>query len=61
MQQSEINHDFRRGKVTRWPFPPPTGKPYIFRSPEDKARRVGQSVSLCCDALGSPAPDRYLW
>ncbi|KAM7102489.1 cartilage intermediate layer protein 1 isoform 1-T3 [Ciconia maguari] len=38
-----------------------SGKPYIFRSPEDKARRVGQSVSLCCDALGSPAPDRYLW
>ncbi|NXX10676.1 CILP1 protein, partial [Podargus strigoides] len=35
-------------------------KPYIFRSPDDKARRVGQSVSLCCDARGSPAPDRYL-
>ncbi|XP_061855014.1 cartilage intermediate layer protein 1 [Colius striatus] len=38
-----------------------SGKPYITRSPEDKARRVGQSVSLCCDALGSPAPDQYLW
>ncbi|XP_051484837.1 cartilage intermediate layer protein 1 [Apus apus] len=38
-----------------------SGKPYILRSPEDKARRVGQSVALCCDALGSPAPDRYLW
>ncbi|XP_030312660.1 cartilage intermediate layer protein 1 isoform X3 [Calypte anna] len=38
-----------------------SGKPYVFRSPEDKARRVGQSVSLCCEALGSPSPDRYFW
>ncbi|TRZ23649.1 hypothetical protein HGM15179_003448 [Zosterops borbonicus] len=38
-----------------------SGKPYVFRSPEDKARRVGQSVSFCCDARGSPAPDRYFW
>ncbi|XP_048811880.1 cartilage intermediate layer protein 1 isoform X1 [Lagopus muta] len=38
-----------------------SGKPYVFKSPDDKARRVGQSVSLCCNAVGTPAPDRYLW
>lgn len=42
-------------------FPCPAGKPYIVKSPDDKARRVGQSVALCCDAVGTPAPDRYLW
>lgn len=52
---------FYERRVMRWPFPSPAGKPYVFRSPEDKARRAGQSVSFCCDARGSPAPNRYLW
>uniref|UniRef100_A0A672US02 Cartilage intermediate layer protein n=1 Tax=Strigops habroptila TaxID=2489341 RepID=A0A672US02_STRHB len=49
------------GKSNNMAFSSSAGKPYVFRSPEDKARRVGQSVSLCCDAHGSPAPNRYLW
>ncbi|KAJ6662852.1 hypothetical protein lerEdw1_011056 [Lerista edwardsae] len=37
------------------------GKPYMVQHPRNKARREGQSVSLCCDAVGEPTPDRYLW
>uniref|UniRef100_A0A4W2H8R6 ATP-dependent clpX-like chaperone, mitochondrial n=3 Tax=Bos TaxID=9903 RepID=A0A4W2H8R6_BOBOX len=35
--------------------------PYIVMSPETKARRAGQSVSLCCKATGKPKPDKYFW
>uniref|UniRef100_A0A8C9G579 Cartilage intermediate layer protein n=1 Tax=Pavo cristatus TaxID=9049 RepID=A0A8C9G579_PAVCR len=51
----------RRNLALQVAFSPPAGKPYVFKSPDDKARRVGQSVSLCCNAVGTPAPDRYLW
>uniref|UniRef100_A0A8C8VQ90 Cartilage intermediate layer protein n=1 Tax=Pelusios castaneus TaxID=367368 RepID=A0A8C8VQ90_9SAUR len=36
-------------------------KPYIVKNPVDKVRRTGQSVTLCCSAIGDPAPDQYLW
>uniref|UniRef100_A0A8C2UD47 Cartilage intermediate layer protein n=1 Tax=Coturnix japonica TaxID=93934 RepID=A0A8C2UD47_COTJA len=51
----------RKNLANEVDFSPPAGKPYVFKSPDDKARRVGQSVSLCCNAVGTPAPDRYLW
>ncbi|XP_049561842.1 cartilage intermediate layer protein 1 isoform X4 [Orcinus orca] len=35
--------------------------PYIVMNPKAKARRAGQSVSLCCKATGKPKPDKYLW
>ncbi|XP_032720591.1 cartilage intermediate layer protein 1 [Lontra canadensis] len=35
--------------------------PYIMMNPETKARRAGQSVSLCCKATGKPSPDKYFW
>ncbi|XP_028920452.1 cartilage intermediate layer protein 1 [Ornithorhynchus anatinus] len=37
------------------------GIPYITKNPQTKARRVGQSVSLCCKAVGTPSPNKYLW
>uniref|UniRef100_A0A8C0H5E3 Cartilage intermediate layer protein n=1 Tax=Chelonoidis abingdonii TaxID=106734 RepID=A0A8C0H5E3_CHEAB len=36
-------------------------KPYIVKDPVDKVRRIGQSVILCCKAVGNPAPAQYLW
>uniref|UniRef100_A0A8C3XR77 Cartilage intermediate layer protein n=1 Tax=Chelydra serpentina TaxID=8475 RepID=A0A8C3XR77_CHESE len=36
-------------------------KPYIVKNPVDKVRRIGQSVLLCCKAVGNPAPGQYLW
>ncbi|XP_030434993.1 cartilage intermediate layer protein 1 [Gopherus evgoodei] len=36
-------------------------KPYIVKNPVDKVRRIGQSVILCCKAVGNPAPAQYLW
>ncbi|XP_074989319.1 cartilage intermediate layer protein 1 isoform X2 [Caretta caretta] len=36
-------------------------KPYNVKNPVDKVRRIGQSVILCCKAVGNPAPDQYLW
>ncbi|XP_070618275.1 cartilage intermediate layer protein 1 [Erythrolamprus reginae] len=36
-------------------------KPYMVTHPENKARREGQSVSLCCHATGNPPPGRYWW
>nr|XP_028561588.1 cartilage intermediate layer protein 1 isoform X1 [Podarcis muralis] len=36
-------------------------KPYMVTHPESKARREGQSVSFCCQAVGDPVPDRYFW
>ncbi|XP_053573553.1 cartilage intermediate layer protein 1 isoform X2 [Bombina bombina] len=36
-------------------------KPYISESPENKVRRVGQSVTFCCKAVGEPATEQYLW
>ncbi|KAH0620088.1 hypothetical protein JD844_014676 [Phrynosoma platyrhinos] len=36
-------------------------KPYMVTHPESKARREGQSVSFCCNAVGDLAPDRYFW
>ncbi|XP_030787530.1 cartilage intermediate layer protein 1 isoform X2 [Rhinopithecus roxellana] len=35
--------------------------PYMVMNPETKARRAGQSVSLCCKATGKPSPDKYFW
>ncbi|XP_029092450.1 cartilage intermediate layer protein 1 isoform X3 [Monodon monoceros] len=35
--------------------------PYIVMNPKAKARRAGQSVSLCCKATGKPKPDKYFW
>uniref|UniRef100_A0A8D1UB94 Cartilage intermediate layer protein n=2 Tax=Sus scrofa TaxID=9823 RepID=A0A8D1UB94_PIG len=35
--------------------------PYIVMNPETKARRAGQSVSLCCKATGKPKPEKYFW
>lgn len=39
----------------------PPEKPYMVTHPESKARREGQSVSFCCQAVGDPVPDRYFW
>ncbi|XP_074862648.1 cartilage intermediate layer protein 1 isoform X2 [Carettochelys insculpta] len=36
-------------------------KPYIVKNPTDQVRRIGQSVTLCCKAVGNPAPNQYLW
>ncbi|XP_040198223.1 cartilage intermediate layer protein 1 isoform X1 [Rana temporaria] len=36
-------------------------KPYIMENPETKVRRVGQSVTFCCNAVGEPAIEQYLW
>ncbi|XP_043933787.1 cartilage intermediate layer protein 1 [Protopterus annectens] len=36
-------------------------KPYIVQNPETKARREGQAVSFCCDAVGKPTPEQYQW
>ncbi|XP_029431383.1 cartilage intermediate layer protein 1 [Rhinatrema bivittatum] len=36
-------------------------KPYIVENPESKARRTGQSVTFCCNAVGEPSPNQYLW
>ncbi|XP_075063732.1 cartilage intermediate layer protein 1 [Mixophyes fleayi] len=36
-------------------------KPYILENPEAKVRRVGQSVTFCCNAVGEPAIEQYLW
>nr|XP_060611599.1 cartilage intermediate layer protein 1 [Anolis sagrei ordinatus] len=36
-------------------------KPYMVTHPESKARREGQSVSFCCNAVGDPVPSRYFW
>ncbi|XP_005990183.1 cartilage intermediate layer protein 1 [Latimeria chalumnae] len=36
-------------------------KPYIIKNPENKGRREGQSVTLCCQIVGKPSPDQYLW
>nr|XP_045372745.1 cartilage intermediate layer protein 1 isoform X2 [Camelus bactrianus] len=35
--------------------------PYIVMNPETKARKAGQSVSLCCKATGKPRPDKFFW
>uniref|UniRef100_A0A7M4DV40 Cartilage intermediate layer protein n=1 Tax=Crocodylus porosus TaxID=8502 RepID=A0A7M4DV40_CROPO len=45
----------------KWISLSPAGKPYLVKNPVDKARRVGQSVALCCDAVGNPSPDQYIW
>ncbi|KAG8440758.1 hypothetical protein GDO86_006483 [Hymenochirus boettgeri] len=36
-------------------------KPYIVEHPENKVRRVGHSVKFCCNAVGEPAIEQYLW
>nr|XP_033775443.1 cartilage intermediate layer protein 1 [Geotrypetes seraphini] len=36
-------------------------KPSIVENPENKARYAGQSVTFCCNAVGEPAPTKYLW
>ncbi|XP_044139100.1 cartilage intermediate layer protein 1 [Bufo gargarizans] len=36
-------------------------KPYIIENPEAKVRRVGQSVTFCCNSVGEPAVEQYLW
>ncbi|OCT89820.1 cartilage intermediate layer protein 1 [Xenopus laevis] len=36
-------------------------KPYIVENPANKVRRVGHSVALCCNAVGEPATEQYLW
>uniref|UniRef100_A0A8C5MC18 Cartilage intermediate layer protein n=1 Tax=Leptobrachium leishanense TaxID=445787 RepID=A0A8C5MC18_9ANUR len=36
-------------------------KPYMMENPNSKVRRVGQSVTFCCDAKGEPAIEQYLW
>ncbi|CAH2283467.1 cartilage intermediate layer 1 [Pelobates cultripes] len=37
------------------------GKPYMLENPTSKVRRVGQSVTFCCEAKGEPAIEQYLW
>ncbi|CAJ0965550.1 unnamed protein product [Ranitomeya imitator] len=39
----------------------PIEKPYMLENPEAKVRRVGQSVTFCCNAVGEPAVEQYLW
>ncbi|KAM4676622.1 cartilage intermediate layer protein 1 isoform 1-T2 [Discoglossus pictus] len=36
-------------------------KPYMVENPDNKVRRVGQSVTFCCKAVGEPATEQYLW
>nr|XP_006129247.1 cartilage intermediate layer protein 1 isoform X1 [Pelodiscus sinensis] len=36
-------------------------KPYMVNNPVDKVRKIGQTVALCCKAVGNPAPDQYRW
>ncbi|XP_063304855.1 cartilage intermediate layer protein 1 [Pelobates fuscus] len=36
-------------------------KPYMLENPTSKVRRVGQSVTFCCEAKGEPAIEQYLW
>ncbi|MEE6503615.1 hypothetical protein FKM82_004874 [Ascaphus truei] len=36
-------------------------KPYMVENPKNKVRRVGQSVTFCCKAVGEPATEQYLW
>ncbi|KAL1023044.1 hypothetical protein UPYG_G00035740 [Umbra pygmaea] len=36
-------------------------KPYVIKHPEDKVRYEGQRVMFCCEATGSPKPDKYYW
>lgn len=35
--------------------------PVFNASPESKIRLLGQSVSLCCSAVGTPPPSSYIW
>ncbi|XP_031199823.1 cartilage intermediate layer protein 1 [Mastomys coucha] len=50
LKSATINAEFVRAET-----------PYIVMNPEIKARRAGQSVSLCCKATGKPSPDKYFW
>ncbi|XP_069505150.1 cartilage intermediate layer protein 2 [Ambystoma mexicanum] len=36
-------------------------KPYMVLHPNSKVRMEGQRVSLCCHAVGNPAPSKYHW
>ncbi|XP_053558902.1 cartilage intermediate layer protein 2 [Bombina bombina] len=36
-------------------------KPYMVQHPYSKIRRVGQKVTMCCEATGNPAPTKYYW
>lgn len=36
-------------------------KLHILSSPENKARREGQTASFCCKVAGIPPPDSYQW
>ncbi|XP_068127371.1 cartilage intermediate layer protein 2 isoform X2 [Hyperolius riggenbachi] len=35
--------------------------PYMVQHPYSKIRRVGQKVTLCCEATGNPLPTKYFW
>ncbi|XP_044085575.1 cartilage intermediate layer protein 1 isoform X3 [Neovison vison] len=50
LKAATVNAEFMRAET-----------PYIVMNPETKARRAGQSVSLCCKATGKPSPDKYFW
>ncbi|MFT7798734.1 cartilage intermediate layer protein 1-like [Arapaima gigas] len=36
-------------------------KPYIVKHPEDKVRYEGQRATFCCEATGTPLPNKYYW
>ena len=36
-------------------------QPVFIVNPEDKVRLEGQSLSLCCSAIGKPHPTLYKW
>ncbi|XP_072803400.1 cartilage intermediate layer protein 2 isoform X1 [Vicugna pacos] len=36
-------------------------KPYLVKHPESRVREVGQNVTFCCKASGTPMPKKYSW
>lgn len=39
----------------------PTERPHLVRHPESRVREVGQNVTFCCKAAGTPTPKKYAW
>nr|XP_004665973.2 cartilage intermediate layer protein 2 [Jaculus jaculus] len=37
------------------------GKPYLIKHPEFRVREIGQDVTFCCKASGTPMPKKYSW